>query len=195
MSDEAVLDTGAAPDRKSLDTPLLIGALVVIAAMAAWFFLGSDDQVIESAPVVEAEPMPEVEPVEAVVATDIANSELLSRARLAADAGMLTEPAGSNALYYYAQFVEQAPDTAAVQQELDAVLSTTPGSTIRASPASPVRCRSFARRSPPRRSPPRMPATMRPRRRSSKPWRRCRARRPANCWPCVPTSATGSSRN
>lgn len=123
MSEEAVLDAAPAPDKKSFDTPILIGALVVIGAMAAWFFLGSDGEVVESAPAVAAEPTPEEVEVQAVVAAETPNAELLSRARLAADAGMLAEPAGSNALYYYALFVEQAPADEAVLAEVDTVLT------------------------------------------------------------------------
>ncbi|MEO0614856.1 MAG: TonB family protein [Pseudomonadota bacterium] len=122
MSDEAVLDAPVAAQKKSFDTPILIGALVVIAAMAAWFFLGSDGEVVESAPAVAAEPTPEQAEVRAVVAAETPNSELLSRARLAADAGMLTEPAGSNALYYYALFLEQAQADDTVAAEVDTVV-------------------------------------------------------------------------
>ncbi|MEM1438106.1 MAG: TonB family protein [Pseudomonadota bacterium] len=123
MSDEAVLDAPVPAEKKSFDTPILIGALVVIAAMAAWFFLGSDGKVVESAPAVAAEPTPEQAEVQAVVAAETPNGELLSRARLAADAGMLTEPAGSNALYYYALFLEQAQADDTVVAEVDAVVN------------------------------------------------------------------------
>ncbi|MEM6809059.1 MAG: TonB family protein [Pseudomonadota bacterium] len=123
MSDEAVLDAPVPAEKKSFDTPILIGALVVIAAMAAWFFLGSDGEVVESAPAVAAEPTPEQAEVQAVVAAETPNGELLSRARLAADAGMLTEPAGSNALYYYALFLEQAQADDTVVAEVDAVVN------------------------------------------------------------------------
>ncbi|MEO0346790.1 MAG: TonB family protein [Pseudomonadota bacterium] len=123
MSDEAVLDAPVPAEKKSFDTPILIGALVVIAAMAAWFFLGSDGEVVESAPAVAAEPTPEQAEVQAVVAAETPNGELLSRARLAADAGMLTEPAGSNALYYYALFLEQAQADDTVVAEVDTVVN------------------------------------------------------------------------
>ena len=134
MSEEAILNTDVERSGKSFDTPILVGALVVIAAMLAWFFLGSDKKLVESAPALDAETTIEAEQIQAVVAAETPNSELLSRARLAADAGMLVEPAGSNALYYYGLFLEQEPDSEEIQAELSQLLDRI-GGTIEAASA------------------------------------------------------------
>lgn len=105
-------------EKRSFDIPILIIALVAIAAMAGWFFFGSDDQVIEDVSVTEIEVTEEQQVLEAVAA-DTPDSELLSRARLAAESGMLVEPAGTNALYYYSLFLEQQPDDDSVASEIE----------------------------------------------------------------------------
>ncbi len=122
MSEEVALSPDMERNGRSFDTPLLVVALVIIAAMLAWFFLGSDEKLVESAPAMLETTTVEAEEIRAVVAAETPNNELLSRARLAGDAGMLVEPASSNALYYYGLFLEQEPDSAEIQQELEQLL-------------------------------------------------------------------------
>ncbi|MEM6819048.1 MAG: hypothetical protein AAF578_09655, partial [Pseudomonadota bacterium] len=104
--------------KRSFDTPLLIAALVVAGAMLAYFFLGKDSAVIESAPPAVVEATPEEEQIQAVIASESVADELLTRARLAVESGMLAEPSSSNALYYYSLYLEQNPEDAEAMQEL-----------------------------------------------------------------------------
>lgn len=104
--------------KRSFDTPLLIAALVVAGAMLAYFFLGKDSAVIESAPPAIVEATPEEEQIQAVIASESVADELLTRARLAVESGMLAEPSSSNALYYYSLYLEQNPEDAEAAQEL-----------------------------------------------------------------------------
>ncbi|MEM7610774.1 MAG: energy transducer TonB [Pseudomonadota bacterium] len=120
--DDVLTDTDDAPRRRSLDTYLLVGALVVVAGMLAWFFFGSDQKIVEDDSMVVAEPTVEEQQIQAVVAAETPNAELLSRARLAADAGLLVEPASSNALYYYSLYLEQEPESEDVGAELGDLL-------------------------------------------------------------------------
>ena len=103
------------------DTLLLVVALLVIAGMGAWFFLGSDEQIIEDVPAVAVQD-DLAEEVQAVIATEQPVDDVLERARLAVDAGMLTEPVGSNALYYYSLYLEENPEDTAAAAEVDALL-------------------------------------------------------------------------
>ncbi|MEL6870828.1 MAG: energy transducer TonB [Pseudomonadota bacterium] len=122
MSDSST-ESGAGPQTapKSKDTLLLVLALFVVAGMLAWFFFGQDQQVVEDLPELITPVEEEIEPIRAVVTEVSADDELLSRARLAAEAGMLAAPAGSNALYYYVQYVEQNADDVEANDELQAV--------------------------------------------------------------------------
>ncbi|MEL7298088.1 MAG: energy transducer TonB [Pseudomonadota bacterium] len=106
---------------RSSDTLLLILALLAIAGMGAWFFLGTDEQMIEEVPI--ATPIDDLEdPVTAVVAVEEPTNELLNRARLAANAGMLVEPAGTNALYYYSLYLEEQGADSDAEAELQEIL-------------------------------------------------------------------------
>ncbi|MEM8546887.1 MAG: energy transducer TonB [Pseudomonadota bacterium] len=106
---------------RSSDMIILVGALLVVGAMIAWFFLGSDGSLVEEDLAIAVPVSAEEEAISAVIAEDTPNEELLSRARLAAEAGMLVAPAGSNALQYYVLYLEQNPDADDVEVELAAV--------------------------------------------------------------------------
>lgn len=117
------MDSNDSPGKsRSSDTLILLAAIVVIGAMAAWFFLGSDKKMVEDTTITAPEPAPVAEQVETVVGSETSDSELLSRARIAAESGMLVEPAGTNALYYYSLFLEQEPDDARARDEAAALL-------------------------------------------------------------------------
>lgn len=106
---------------RSWDTPLLIGALLLAGGMLAYFFLGKDSAVVESPTAAIVEETPEEVQIQAVIATEAVSDELLSRARLAAQSGMLVEPSGSNALYFYSVYVEQNPDDATAAAEFETI--------------------------------------------------------------------------
>ncbi|MEO0574228.1 MAG: energy transducer TonB [Pseudomonadota bacterium] len=122
MSEESIEhDAASGIAKKSMDTPLLLGALVLVSGMLAWFFFGTDNEVPEDIPLLIEPVVEAAEPVRAVVAEQTPSDELLARARFAAEAGTLVQPAGSNALYYYVQYMEQNPDNAEAQTELQQV--------------------------------------------------------------------------
>ena len=129
------LDEIEAPRGRSMDTVLLLLALVAVAGMLAWFFLGSNNTVVDTAVAPEPVAADEAEAVQAVVTSESVNDELLSRARLAAESGMLVEPASSNALYYYSLYREQDPQNETVAREFDTVV-TTVGESISAAMAA-----------------------------------------------------------
>lgn len=106
---------------RSWDTPLLIGALLLAGGMLAYFFLGKDSAVVESPTAAIIEETPEQAQIQAVIATESVSDELLSRARLAAQSGMLVEPSGSNALYFYSVYVEQNPEDATAEAEFETI--------------------------------------------------------------------------
>ncbi|MEL7310974.1 MAG: energy transducer TonB [Pseudomonadota bacterium] len=109
--------------KRSMDTPLLIAALLIAGAMLAYFFFGKDSAVVESEPPMIVEATPEEEQIQAVIASDSVSDELLTRARLAVQSGMLVEPSSNNALYYYSLYLEQNPDNADAEAELAAAVS------------------------------------------------------------------------
>ncbi|MFK8051499.1 MAG: energy transducer TonB [Woeseiaceae bacterium] len=111
---------------RSSDTPLLIIALIAIVGMAAWFFLGSDGQMIEDASMVEA-PIEMQEEVLSAVITETPEDDLLKRARLAVESGVLIEPVGANALYYYSLYLEGQPEDETAIAEADVVLDQVAG--------------------------------------------------------------------
>ena len=109
--------------KRSMDTPLLSGALVVAGGMLAYFFFGKDSAVVESEPPMIVEATPEEEQIQAVIASDSVSDELLTRARLAVQSGMLVEPSSNNALYYYSLYLEQNPENAEAVAELNEAVS------------------------------------------------------------------------
>ncbi|MEM9171284.1 MAG: energy transducer TonB [Pseudomonadota bacterium] len=106
---------------KSNDIVLLLLALLAFGGMLAWFFLGSDTQVVEDEAILAPIDTDESEVVRAIVEEAQPGEELLNKARLAAAAGMLVEPVDNSALQLYADYLEQYPDSAEAATELEAV--------------------------------------------------------------------------
>lgn len=123
--------TPGSPPKRSLDTIALAVGLLLAAGMLAWLFLGSGEssQPLQSMPAikttrpaVEAEPGATGDVTDAVISTDESVGSLIDRARLAADAGMLAEPAGNNALYYYSLALDAEPENETALAEMDVAI-------------------------------------------------------------------------
>ncbi len=107
---------------------LLIYAAIALACLAAtWVYFDYQDSTAE---LVAPEPLPTLQPLTSTASDDIApvlNEELdasLGKARLAAEANMLTEPAGENALYFYGLVLNEDHMHAEANEEIDAILET-----------------------------------------------------------------------
>lgn len=112
---------------RSTDFLLILAGVVIAGVVGAWFLLdGGEDAApaLETAPlpapVVVEEPAAQAEgrtaEVSAQVGEDVAVN--LSKARMAAGAGLLTEPAGQNALYFYTLVLDAEPEHEEAQAEL-----------------------------------------------------------------------------
>ena len=106
---------------------LLIYAAIALACLAAtWVYFDYQDSSTEPA---APEPLPVLQTT-TTASDDIApvlNEELdasLNKARLAADANMLTEPAGENALYFYGLVLNEDHMHAEANEEIDIILET-----------------------------------------------------------------------
>lgn len=67
-------------------------------------------------------PLQMQEEIIAVMAPDEPEADVLARARLAAESGVLIEPAGANALYFYSLYLESQPDDQQAQDEANSIL-------------------------------------------------------------------------
>lgn len=120
-------------NQNSSITILLVICVAVLAIVGlGWFFLdgdnGTDDAIVgdQSSPAVQpsaaaGQPAPEVaERPEIAVASGVDAD--LRKARLAAEADILTEPENQSALYYYRRVIEAEPGNEVANAELNAVL-------------------------------------------------------------------------
>ncbi len=106
------------------------GALVVIAGLSFWMFSGSDEQAAMEEPILSTPSITEVDPVfetEAPGEIDTGVSDLLEDARLAANAGQIFSPSGSNAIELYLSALQLAPNDTVIGTELDAIIEQTLG--------------------------------------------------------------------
>ena len=113
-----------ANENSSLYIMLFLCVTIVVGAALGWFLLDTDADVDEEAAVVAPAPeLPatDVEPSRSEQVVDIDAN--LRKARIAAAADMLIEPAGQSALFYYAQVIELDPNHAVATAELSTVLS------------------------------------------------------------------------
>ena len=111
------------------DILVAVAALAVVVGGVAWFLLGGGDgEVGRTAP---AQPVNETAATSQSPIMAAGNGEssasLLNKARLAVSAGLITEPPGQNALYYYSLLREADPDNAEANSELTAVVETVEG--------------------------------------------------------------------
>lgn len=120
---------GGGKHRRTADILLLVAAFVVAGLGAAWFLadrLGGDDEVLLEAPsprVTEgAAPGLSVR-----AAAGEATEVNLGKARMASSAGMLVEPAGQNALYFYSLVLDAEPENAVAAKELAEVADQVAG--------------------------------------------------------------------
>ena len=110
-------------------SPKILGAgvvaIVAVAAIGFWLFSGSDDASTVDAPGSAAPTIAETEaPVEADVpaVADTGVEDLVVEARLAADAGQIFNPPGSNAIELYMTAINVAPGDPTVEAEFNAVI-------------------------------------------------------------------------
>lgn len=129
----------AGPPKRSLDTVALAIGLVAAAGMLAWLFLGSADDApplpqMTAVPAVERPAVAAAESgddvTEAVISDEESVGSLIERARLAADAGMIAEPAGNNALYYYSLALDSDPENETALAEIDVAVSDAAGQVL-----------------------------------------------------------------
>lgn len=112
LSDPKILGMGAA-------------ALVVISGLSFWIFGGSDEPAVAEEPLPGTPSFTEVDPVfETEVVTPKASGidDLIDEAQLAAAAGQIYNPPGSNAIELYLSALEAAPGDPVAQAGLDDVV-------------------------------------------------------------------------
>jgi len=106
------------------------GALVFIAGLSFWIFSDSNEQASVEESVLSTPSITEMDPVfetAAPVEIDTGVGKLLEEARLAAAAGQIFNPTGSNAIELYLSALQLAPDNTEISTELDAVVEQTLG--------------------------------------------------------------------
>jgi len=106
------------------------GALVAVVAISFWIFGGSDEQATVEEPVLGTPSITEVDPVfetTPTVEADNGVSDFLEEAELAATAGQIFNPPGSNAIELYLSALELAPGDAEITAQLDAIIEQTLG--------------------------------------------------------------------
>ena len=111
-------------DNSSLPLLLAISAAVVLSAAIGWLFIDQEAPIQagpDEIPPATTQTETPVEPSASVLTSDI--DATFRKARLAADADMLANPAGQNALYFYGRILAIEPDNAIAEAELDAVIS------------------------------------------------------------------------
>lgn len=117
--------------RRTADILLVVAGFVVAGLAAAWFLAdrlgGADEELLLEAPV-SAPAQQTGAPGMAVSAAAGEGTEVnLGKARMAASAGMLVEPAGQNALYFYSLVLDAEPEHAEAAGELAAVADDVAG--------------------------------------------------------------------
>ena len=119
--DKGAADAGSGGSMLGKPKMLGIGAAAVVAVLAIgfWLFSGSDEPVIIDE---TASGAPSVTDAEVSSTVDSGAEELLVEARLAADAGQIFNPPGSNAIELYMAAINVAPGDATVEAEFNAII-------------------------------------------------------------------------
>jgi TonB family protein len=122
--------TTASSGGSLLGNPKLLGigaaALVAIAGVGFWIFGGTDEPIGEDAPLVDT---PVINSAEPEFETDIATpapagvDDLIDEAQLAASAGQVYNPPGSNAIELYLSALEAAPGDPVAEAGLQEVIA------------------------------------------------------------------------
>ena len=133
MNDTATqtADRAGGGHRRTADILLVVAGFVVAGLAAAWFladrFGGGEEDLVLEAPAVA----PAAETAGAGLSVSAAAGEAtevnLGKARMAASAGMLVEPAGQNALYFYSLVLDAEPEHVEAASELAAVADEVAG--------------------------------------------------------------------
>jgi len=131
----AAATTAGTSGGSTLKKPLFLASsavvLVAAAALAWWLFPGSENPDVTATPVVrtpsitEADPVVEPEPAAQEQAPDEPATridEVLAEARLAADAGQVYDPAGSNAIELYLAAMQSVPGNPIIEAEFDTII-------------------------------------------------------------------------
>ncbi len=125
---EAQFDAGDSGDSIFQNSRVLgVGAVAVVILLSAgwWFFGGSDDAVPISRPQSDTPVVNEADPIFGMPAAADSNTEieeLTEKAQLAAAAGQIFNPPGSNAIELYLAATNAAPGDTAVAAELATVI-------------------------------------------------------------------------
>src|SRR6056297_3416802 len=114
-------DSGAGGHRRTADILLVVAAFVVAGLAAAWFLadrLGGEEEQLFEAPLPASSAESAAPGLSVTAAAGEATDVNLGKARMAASAGMLVEPAGQNALYFYSLVLDAEPEHAGAAGEL-----------------------------------------------------------------------------
>ncbi len=117
--------------RRTADILLVVAGFVVAGLAAAWFLAdrlggGEEDLLLEAPAVAPAEESAGAG-LSVTAAAGEATEVNLGKARMAVSAGMLVEPAGQNALYFYSLVLDAEPEHAEAASELAAVADEVAG--------------------------------------------------------------------
>ena len=99
--------------------------VVVVAGLGFWMFVGFDDTTVTDAPVEDTSSITAADPVrepEALVGPAPGLDDLIDEAQLAANAGLIFDPPGSNAIELYLSALELAPGDPVAETELRQVI-------------------------------------------------------------------------
>ncbi|WP_405243023.1 energy transducer TonB [Lentisalinibacter salinarum] len=125
-------DSGAGGQRRTADILLVVAGFVVAGLAAAWFladrFGAAEEQLFEAPlPVASSSTESAAAGLSVSAAAGEATDVNLGKARMAASAGMLVEPAGQNALYFYSLVLDAEPEHAEAAGELTEVADDVAG--------------------------------------------------------------------
>src|SRR6056297_557070 len=123
-------DSGAGGHRRTADILLVVAAFVVAGLAAAWFLadrLGGEEEQLFEAPLPASSAESAAPGLSVTAAAGEATDVNLGKARMAASAGMLVEPAGQNALYFYSLVLDAEPEHAGAAGELAEVAGEVAG--------------------------------------------------------------------
>ncbi len=125
-------DSGSGGHRRTADILLVVAGFVVAGLAAAWFLAdrlgGEEEQLFEAPlPAVSSSAESAAPGLSVRAAAGEATDVNLGKARMAASAGMLVEPAGQNALYFYSLVLDAEPEHAEAASELTEVAGEVAG--------------------------------------------------------------------